>query len=101
MREKNFSPQDEARYYEGENFEIGGKPVGPEADEDEKLFKKVCEILDQSDFIDPTKIEVKVLSGVVYLSGRVSRSEMIEEAQEAISYLPNVKYVINELRASN
>ena len=101
MREKNFGPQDEASYYEGEVFEIGGKPVGPEADEDDKLFHKVCEILDGSDYIDPTKIEVKVLEGVVYLSGIVSLPGMIQEAQEAISYLPGVKDVINELRTTN
>lgn len=101
MRERNYRPEDEASYYQGENFEVGGAPVGPEADKDEKIFNKVCEILDGSEFIDPQKIEVKVLEGVVYLTGTVSDPEMIKESQEAISYLPGVKDVINELRASN
>ncbi len=101
MREKNYGPQDEASYYEGDNFEIGGKPIGPEADEDEKIFHKVCEAIDRSDVIDTTKIEVEVLEGVVYLRGVVSLPEMIQEAQEAISYLPGVKDIINELRSSN
>jgi osmotically-inducible protein OsmY len=100
VSDKNYRAEDEASYYQGDHFEIGGAPVGPEADEDEKIFKKVCEILDKSDSVDPTKIEVKVLGGVVYLSGTVSEPEMINEAQEAVSYLPGLKDVINELRTS-
>ena len=107
-----FPPQDEAGYYLGDRFEMGGENflggianerdfagVGPKgwSKSDEHLFENVCEALSDNHLLDASNIEVEVSDGLVYLKGSVSNFHAKKEAQISIEDLPGVKDVMNFL----
>ncbi len=65
---------------------------------DERILEDVSEVLARDSRIDATEIEVKVIEGTVYLSGKVDSRQTKRLAQLAIENLSGVKDVINQLR---
>ena len=64
---------------------------------DERIRDDICEILTQHGDIDASEIEVKVVAGVVTLSGSVDSKITKALSEEAIERLSGVKEIHNEL----
>lgn len=65
---------------------------------DDRIRDDICEILTQHGEIDASDIEVKVLSGVVTLTGVVESRIVKRLAQDSIERLSGIKEIINDLR---
>jgi len=64
---------------------------------DDRIYGEVCDALMRDRNVDASNIGVKVQSGVVYLSGKVSSRQVKKHAELVIEDLPGVKDVRNEL----
>ncbi len=64
---------------------------------DDRIYEEVCETLMSHPKIDASNIGVKVESGVVYLSGKVSERRIKKLAELVVEDLPGVQDVRNEL----
>ena len=123
---ENSNPGDEASYYLGNNFEMGGIDFGTREEEarnlsrfgervwnerdyagfgprsyhrsDSDIFHEVCEALTDNPRLDATGIEVEVENGCVHLRGKVSVRADKREAERCVEFLPGVRDVMNELR---
>lgn len=65
---------------------------------DESLREDVCETLLRDTVVDASDIEVKVVDGVVNLSGTVSNRHEKHHAEEIIARLAGVREIQNQLR---
>lgn len=123
---QNFNPQDEASYYLGNSFEMGGVEFGTREEEsrnlsrfgervwnekdyagfgprsyqksDQDVFHEVCEALTDNPRLDASGIEVEVENGCVHLRGKVLSRLDKREAERSVEFLPGVRDVMNELR---
>ncbi len=68
---------------------------------DERIFEEVCEILMGHPFIDASNIAVRVMDGVVYLTGGVESRETKRLAEDVVDDLAGVKDIRNELLIIN
>jgi BON domain len=75
---------------------VGYGPKGYKRSDD-RIYEEVCEILMRHPDVDATNIGVKVESGVVNLSGKVSSRRMKKMAEIIIEDSPGVQDVRNEL----
>lgn len=64
---------------------------------DDRLYEEVCEALMKDRQVDASNIGVKVESGIVHLSGKVSSRQLKKQAESVVENLPGVRDVKNEL----
>lgn len=64
---------------------------------DDKIYESAYERLMQESAVDASNIGIKVDSGIVYLSGKVSNKQMKKIAEILVKNIPGVKVVRNEL----
>lgn len=123
---QNLNPQDEASYYLGNNFEMGGVEFSTQEEEarnfsrfgekvwnekdyvghgprsyqksDQDIFHEVCEALTDNPRLDASGIEVETENGCVYLKGKVASRSDKREAERSVEFLNGVRDVMNELR---
>ncbi len=65
---------------------------------DEKIHDEVCEVLFRNPFVDASDIDVKVLNGIVTLSGTIANRSAKKEAERSTEDILGVIDVINDLR---
>lgn len=82
-------------YREQTNF-VGYGPKNYKRSDD-RIYEEVCEKLMKHRDVDASNIGVKVETGVVYLSGKVSSRQAKKIAELIIEDLPGVQDVRNEL----
>lgn len=82
--------------YQKQTSFVGYGPRGYKRSDD-RIYEEVCDTLMRSADVDATNIGVKVESGIVTLSGKVSSRNMKKIAERIIDDLPGVQDVRNEL----
>ncbi|MFP4015475.1 MAG: BON domain-containing protein [Halanaerobiales bacterium] len=65
---------------------------------DETIARDVVDALERNAYVNEDNVTVKVDDGVVTLSGTVSSSYALNEADITVSYTPGVKIINNNLR---
>ncbi len=108
---------DEASYYMGSNFEIGGNDRGSAAipkenfpinrglgsvafgmiRADENIEEDVWKVFSQSRNLDLGNLEVNVRHGVIKLSGSVSSLKEKREIENSLEHIPGVIDIQNEM----
>jgi len=104
---------DEAAYYSGSVFTIGGDDRGPVPGfsreygiqkhfqrHDENLIEDAWSVLRRNYKIDLSGIEVVVSHGVIELLGSVSLMSQRHEAESILEKIPGVLGVVNKLKVS-
>jgi BON domain len=104
---------DEANYYTGSRFQIGGQdrsilPVFNDARpksllrgiSDDRLLEDAWSVLRRNYKIDISGIELKVKQGIVELLGSVCLLSQKHEAESVLEHMPGVLGVSNQLRIS-
>lgn len=90
---------DEARYYEGDQFELGGVDFGYS---DTRLQDEIKEILVSDPDILATDVMIEVSNeGVVTLTGAVADKKAKDLAQSRVEKVSGVKGIENELHYSD
>jgi len=65
---------------------------------DHRIWEDVCDALTDSDYIDPSDIEVRVEKGEVILSGEVNSRDEKRIAEDIAAFVRGVDDVRNEIR---
>jgi hypothetical protein len=65
---------------------------------DEKIHDEVCEVLFRNPFVDASDVDVKVLNGIVTLSGTIANRSAKKEVERSTENILGVIDVINDLR---
>lgn len=103
---------DEANYYQGNRFQLGGLDRSKSLDAsligarrstssvrtDEKLLEDAWRGLIRNHRIDLSGIEITVKSGVVKLWGKVSTMSEKQEAEKTVELVPGVVEIVNDLK---
>ena len=87
--------ENDKEYKKQTNF-VGHGPKGYKRSDD-RIYEEVCETLMKNRDVDASNIGVKVETGVVYLSGKVTSRNEKKMAETIIEDLPGVQDVRNEL----
>jgi osmotically-inducible protein OsmY len=82
--------------YKDQTGFVGHGPKGYKRSDD-RIYEEVCETLMKDREVDARNIGVRVETGVVYLTGKVSSRRMKKIAEIIIEDLPGVQDVRNEL----
>jgi hypothetical protein len=67
---------------------------------DARILEDVCDRLTEDDVVDARQVEVRVVDGVVVLTGRVPARSMKYRAEEVVETVLGVAEVDNQLRVS-
>jgi hypothetical protein len=80
--------------------DVGFSGVGPKGykKSDERLHEEACEALFRNPWVDASEIDVKVLDGVITVSGTVHSREEKREAESCMEHISGVVDIRNELR---
>lgn len=112
-----FSTFDEASYYSGNNFQIGGDDRRSHSYErslfnskasiglgmiraDEHIEEDVWSILSRNSTVDISNIIVNVRQGIIKLTGSVSSLSDKRDVENSIEYIPGMIDIVNELKVS-
>jgi osmotically-inducible protein OsmY len=68
---------------------------------DEKLQRRVKDVLSHSHDVDPSEIEINVEDSVVYLKGNIRSQGMKVVAQDLVASIPGVLDVFAELHVTD
>jgi osmotically-inducible protein OsmY len=107
---------DEASYYSGNNFQIGGNDRRSHSFErslfngktslglgmirsDDHILEDVWKLLSQNS-VDISHIEVDVRQGVIKLTGKVNSLSDKREVENSIEYIPGMIDIVNDLKVS-
>ena len=93
-----FATFDEAIYYQGSTFELGGK--SRQYRPDDLLMEEAMKILESKNKLTGAQVRVQVEQGVVTLSGQVSRLSDKLEIENGVDEIPGVLDIQNELKVS-
>lgn len=88
-RKKGF---DEARYYNGEQFELGGENFG--AVDDKDIEESALNILERNDF---SHVSVSVGNCEIILTGAMTDEEGKKKAETLLKDIPKVKKIVNNI----
>lgn len=113
---KGLATFDEASYYSGNNFQIGGNDRRAHSYErtlfnskaslglgmiraDDYILEDVWKVLSQKT-VDISHIEVDVRQGVIKLTGRVNSLSDKREVENSIEHIPGLLDILNDLKVS-
>src|SRR5262245_33116219 len=106
----HLTPFDEASYYQGNKFQLGGNDRAHSADKliksfaeksyraDERIFEDAWRALSRNFKLDIAGIELSVQQGILKLTGTVNTLGQKQEAEKAMELVPGVRQLLNELR---
>lgn len=101
MEPKDIEPEnlkkgfDEARYYNDEQFELGGETYN--ASDDKEIQDSAVNILMRNHF---AQIHVDVSHGELTIKGKVSDEEEKAKAESLLNDIPKIKKINNLIRLS-
>lgn len=96
MRFKSQSVFDEASYYQGLNFQIGGGRNLYRSDK--KIEEDALKALRDNLNADIHDVKVVVLNGVIKLSGSVNQLSDKREVENSVERIPGIADIQNELK---
>lgn len=121
-KDKKFAPEDEASYYLGDNFELGGVEYGWREEEnrnrsrfgekvwnekdyigsdiersDDEIYQDAINCIENSD-IDSSGVDVDVRKGTIYLNGKVADRSAKRGLEKSVEFIEGVKDVMNSLQ---
>lgn len=106
----NYRAFDEASYYQGNKFQLGGNDRAEVKDQvqktkaarsfrpDDRIHEDAWRSLGRNFKIDLAGIELSVHQGVLKLTGTVASLGQKQEVERAIELVPGVQQLLNELQ---
>lgn len=102
---------DEANYYQGNKFQLGGNDRTTSLDlslietrraawggrSDDKIYEDAWRALIRNHKIDLGGIDISVTNGTLKLTGRVSQFSEKQEAEKTLFLVPGIVDIVNDL----